>query len=51
MVLAQQVIKNKCYFDDIFDALNKAQLPRTEFVQFMENIHDPFIVLIACILS
>ncbi len=26
-------------------------LPYTEFVQFMENINDPFIVLIACILS
>jgi len=26
-------------------------LPQTEFVRFMENIHDPFIVLIACILS
>lgn len=26
-------------------------LPYTEFVQFMEDINDPFIVLIACILS
>ena len=26
-------------------------LPYTEFVQFMEKINDPFIVLIACILS
>ena len=26
-------------------------LPYTQFVQFMEDIHDPFIVLIACILS
>ncbi|MBQ4122916.1 endonuclease III [bacterium] len=26
-------------------------LPQTEFVQFMEDIHDPFIVLISCILS
>lgn len=26
-------------------------LPQTEFVKFMEQIHDPFIVLIACILS
>ena len=24
---------------------------RTEFVEFMENIHDPFVVLICCILS
>ena len=51
MVLAQQVTKNKYHFDEIFEALNKAKLPRTEFVQFMENVHDPFIVLIACILS
>ena len=26
-------------------------LPQSEFVKFMEDIHDPFIVLIACILS
>ena len=26
-------------------------LPQTDFVKFMEDIHDPFIVLIACILS
>ncbi len=50
MVLAQQGIK-KYHFDEIFALLNKANLPRTEFVQFMENVHDPFIVLIACILS
>ena len=31
--------------------IKKMNLPRTEFVQFMENIHNPFIVLIACILS
>ncbi len=48
--MAQQATK-KYYFDEIFEALNNANLPRTEFVQFMENIHDPFIVLIACILS
>lgn len=50
MVLGLQDIKNY-HFDEIFAALNSANLPRTEFVQFMENIHDPFIVLIACILS
>ena len=49
-VLARQVTKNY-HFDEIFDALIKADLPRTDFVMFMENIHDPFIVLIACILS
>ena len=31
--------------------IEKMNLPRTEFVQFMEDIKDPFIVLIACILS
>ncbi len=31
--------------------IKKMNLPRTEFVQFMEDIKDPFIVLIACILS
>ena len=51
VALVQQDTKNKYFFDEIFEALNKANLPRTEFVQFMENIHDPFIVLIACILS
>ena len=50
MVLARQVTK-KYNFDEIFAALNSADLPRTDFVQFMENIKDPFIVLIACILS
>ena len=50
MVLALQDIK-KYHFDEIIKSLNEANLPRTEFVQFMENIHDPFIVLIACILS
>ena len=48
--MVQQAIK-KYHFDEIIEALNCANLPRTEFVQFMENIHDPFIVLIACILS
>lgn len=37
--------------DIIFKFLKEAELPRTEFVQFMENIHNPFIVLISCILS
>lgn len=49
-VLVQQAIKNY-HFDEIISSLNKANLPRSEFVLFMENIHDPFIVLIACILS
>ena len=48
--LARQVTKNY-HFDEIIDSLIKADLPRTDFVKFMENINDPFIVLIACILS
>lgn len=42
------MIKN---FDKIIDGIKKMDLPYTDFVLFMENIHDPFIVLIACILS
>lgn len=37
--------------DKIFNLLKKVDLPRTEFVQFMEGAKDPFIILIACILS
>ena len=42
------MIKN---FNKIIDGIKKMDLPQTEFVKFMEDIHDPFIVLIACILS
>ncbi len=42
------MIKN---FDKIIKNIKKMNLPQTEFVKFMEDIHDPFIVLIACILS
>ena len=42
------MIKN---FEKIIDGINQMNLPQTEFVKFMEDIHDPFIVLIACILS
>ncbi len=42
------MIKN---FDKILQAIKDMQLPYTEFVKFMEGIQDPFIVLIACILS
>jgi len=38
-------------FDKIIDGIKSMNLPYTEFVKFMEDIHDPFIVLIACILS
>ncbi len=42
------MIKN---FDKIISEIKKMNLPQTEFVKFMEDVHDPFIVLIACILS
>jgi endonuclease-3 len=42
------MIKN---FDKILENIKEMKLPYTEFVQFMEGIQDPFIVLIACILS
>lgn len=37
--------------ENIFKNLNEANLQRTDFVNFMEGIKDPYIVLIACILS
>lgn len=37
--------------DEIIKNIKKHKLPLTEFVKFMEDIHDPFIVLIGCILS
>ncbi len=42
------MIKN---FDKIINNIKDMNLPYTEFVQFMEGVQDPFIVLIACILS
>ena len=38
-------------FNEIICNIKEMNLPQTEFVKFMEEIHDPFIVLIACILS
>ncbi len=37
--------------DRIVEALIKAKQPRREFVQLMEEFKDPYLVLIACILS
>lgn len=37
--------------DEIFMRLREANLHRSAFVNFMEDIRDPYIVLIACILS
>lgn len=42
------MIKN---FDKIIKKIKEMDLKQTQFVKFMEDIHDPFIVLIACILS
>jgi endonuclease-3 len=42
------MIKN---FDKIIAEIKNMNLPYTEFVKFMEDINDPFIVLIGCILS
>ena len=38
-------------FKNVINAIKSMNLPYTEFVKFMEDIHNPFIVLIACILS
>ena len=42
------MIKN---FNKIIENIKAMNLPYTEFVKFMEDINDPFIVLIGCILS
>ena len=41
----------KTDIDKIVKNLKSANQKRSEFVEFMENYKDPFIVLIACILS
>jgi endonuclease-3 len=42
------MVKN---FKKIIKNIKEMNLPYTEFVKFMEDINDPFIVLIGCILS
>ena len=37
--------------DKIVSALKNANQPRSDFVQLMEEFHDPYMVLIGCILS
>lgn len=39
------------HIDEIVEGLNTAEQPRSEFVQLMEDFKDPYLVLIACILS
>ena len=43
-----KTIKN---IDEIIQKLKDANLPQREFVKMMETFHDPFKVLICCILS
>lgn len=37
--------------DKIIQSLTEAKQPRSEFVELMENLKNPYLVLIACILS
>ena len=37
--------------DDIVQELKKANQPKSEFVHLMDSFNDPYLVLIACILS
>lgn len=37
--------------DKIVSEIKNANLPQSEFVKLMEDFHDPFLVLICCILS
>ncbi len=39
------------YIDKIVKTLNEAEMVRSDFVQLMEDFKDPYLVLIACILS
>lgn len=39
------------YIDRIVETLNEADMVRSDFVQLMEDFKDPYLVLIACILS
>ena len=41
----------KINIDSIVEGLKKADQPRSEFVQLMEDFKNPYLVLIACILS
>ena len=44
-------MKSKQNIDKIINEIQNANLPQTEFVKLMEEFHDPFKVLICCILS
>lgn len=46
--MSDKSIKN---IDKIVNGIKKADLPQRDFVKMMETFHDPFKVLICCILS
>ena len=43
--------KSKKNIEKIINGIKKANLPQRDFVKMMETFHDPFKVLICCILS
>ena len=43
--------KSQENIDKIVNGIKNANLPQTDFVKMMEEFHDPFKVLICCILS
>lgn len=53
MFFCLNIIMNKSQknIDKIIQALKDANLPQRDFVKMMETFHDPFKVLICCILS
>ncbi|MFI3300771.1 MAG: endonuclease III [Candidatus Gastranaerophilales bacterium] len=44
-------MKNNINIDEIVQLLKKADQPRSEFVHLMDSFNNPYLVLIACILS
>ena len=48
MVMKPKTLKN---VDEIVQGIKDAKLPQRDFVKMMETFHDPFKVLICCILS
>lgn len=48
MVMKSKTLKN---VDEIVQGIKDANLPQRDFVKMMETFHDPFKVLICCILS
>ena len=53
MFFCLNIIMNKSQknIDKIIQALKDANLPQRDFVKMMETFHDPFKVLVCCILS